>query len=143
MTGSRTTASTPAARVAQEQARRALDRVTGLTADRALKILRFSPAEACEPVHRLVAKAVADIRRGSPGVAEADLVVTGGRVTDGEAITRVRRHANGRGSSARADPSLLLGAPQFRCPRACGLLAPVSACKNLRFSPWFLNFPFP
>ena len=95
MTGSRTTASTSAARVAQEQARRALDRVTGLTADRALKILRFSPAETCEPVHRLVAKAVADIRRESPGVAEAGLVVAGGRVSDGEAITRVRRHAHG------------------------------------------------
>ena len=95
MTGSRTIAATSAARVAQEQARRALDRVTGLTADRALKILRFSPAEACEPVHRLVAKAVADIRRESPGVAEADLVVAGGRVSDGEAITRVRRHAHG------------------------------------------------
>jgi ribosomal protein L22 len=95
MTGSRTTASTTAARVAPEQARRALDRVTGLTADRALKILRFSPAEACEPVHRLVAKAVADIRRESPLVTAADLVVTGGRVTDGEAITRVRRHAHG------------------------------------------------
>jgi ribosomal protein L22 len=100
MTGSRTppptsTASTSSARVAQEQARRALDRITGLTADRALKILRFSPAEACEPVHRLVAKAVADIRRESPEVAEVDLLVTGGRVTDGEAITRVRRHAHG------------------------------------------------
>lgn len=95
MTGNRTTASTSAARVAQKQARRALNRVTGLTADRALKILRFSPAEACEPVHRLVAQAVADIRRESPGVAEADLVVAGGRVADGEAITRVRRHAHG------------------------------------------------
>jgi ribosomal protein L22 len=42
-----------------------------------------------------VAKAVADIRRESPGVAEADLVVAGGRVSDGEAITRVRRHAHG------------------------------------------------
>jgi ribosomal protein L22 len=95
MTSNRTTASTPAARVTQEQARRSLDRITGLTADRALKILRFSPAEACEPVHRLVAKAIADIRRDSPEVAEADLVVTGGRVTDGETITRVRRHAHG------------------------------------------------
>lgn len=90
-----TIASTNTARVAQEQARRALDRVTGLTADRALKILRFSPADACEPVHRLVVQAVADIRRESPEVAEADLVVIGGRVTDGEAITRVRRHAHG------------------------------------------------
>jgi ribosomal protein L22 len=89
------TASNHAARVAQEQARRALDRVTGLTADRALKILRFSPCDACEPVHRLVARAVADIRRESPEVTEAELVVIGGRVTDGEAITRVRRHAHG------------------------------------------------
>jgi ribosomal protein L22 len=95
MTISHVTASTNAARVGQEQARRALDRVTGLTADRALKILRFSPADACEPVHRLVARAVADIRREAPKVTEAELVVVGGSVTDGEAITRVRRHAHG------------------------------------------------
>jgi ribosomal protein L22 len=95
MTASRITASTNAARVAQEQARRALDRVTGLTADRALAILRFSPADACEPVHRLVVRAVADIRRESPDVTEAELVVVGGSVTDGEVITRVRRHAHG------------------------------------------------
>jgi len=95
MTISHVTASTNAARVGQDQARRALDRVTGLTADRALKILRFSPADACEPVHRLVARAVADIRRESPEVTEAELVVVGGSVTDGEAITRVRRHAHG------------------------------------------------
>jgi ribosomal protein L22 len=95
MTAGHATASTHDARVAQDQARRALDRITGLTADRALKILRFSPAEACEPVHRLVSRAVADLRRESPGATEADLVVVGGRVTDGEAITRVRRHAHG------------------------------------------------
>lgn len=95
MTTGRTIASTSAARVAQEQARRALDRVTGLTADRALKILRFSPADACEPVHRLVTRAVADVRRESPEVTEAELVVVGGRVTDGETITRMRRHAHG------------------------------------------------
>jgi ribosomal protein L22 len=95
MSISHVTASTSTARVAQEQARRALDRVTGLTADRALKVLRFSPADACEPVHRLVTRAVADIRRESPEVTEAELVVVGGSVTDGEAITRVRRHAHG------------------------------------------------
>lgn len=96
MTVGHITASTNAARVAQDQARRALDRVTGLTADRALKVLRFSPADACEPVHRLVARAVADIRRESPDVTEAELVVVGGSVTDGEVITRVRRHAHGK-----------------------------------------------
>jgi ribosomal protein L22 len=95
MTAGHITASTNAARVAQEQARRALDRVTGLTADRALAILRFSPADACEPVHRLVVRAVADIRRESPEVTEAELIVVGGSVTDGEVITRVRRHAHG------------------------------------------------
>ena len=95
MTERHAIASNSTARVAQEQARRALDRVTGLTADRALKILRFSPGEACEPVHRLVLRAVADIRRDAPDVTEADLVVVGGSVTDGEAITRVRRHAHG------------------------------------------------
>ena len=90
-----TTASTSTARVAQEEARRALDRVTGLTADRALKVLRFSPSEACEPVHRLISAAVASIRRESPELAEVDLVVLGGQVAEGEAITRVRRHAHG------------------------------------------------
>jgi metal-sulfur cluster biosynthetic enzyme len=43
-----------------------------------------------------VAKAVADLRRSSPGVSEADLVVSGGWVADGEEITRVRRHAHGK-----------------------------------------------
>jgi hypothetical protein len=53
------------------------DRVTGLTADRDLKSLRFGLAEICEPVHRRVATAVADIRRECPEVAEIDLVITG------------------------------------------------------------------
>jgi ribosomal protein L22 len=95
MTSTHITASNNAARVTKEQARRALDRVTGLTADQALKVLRFSPADACEPLHRLVARAIADIRRDRPEVTAAELVVLGGRVTDGEAITRVRRHAHG------------------------------------------------
>ena len=111
MTISHITASTSTARVAQEQARRALDRVTGLTADRALKVLRFSPADACEPVHRLVARAVADIRRESPEVTEAELVVVGGSVTDGEAITRVRRHA----PPARAARRPAGATPDRRC----------------------------
>jgi ribosomal protein L22 len=95
MTISHATASTSTARVAQEHARRVLDRVTGLTADQALQILRFSPPDACEPVHRLVTRAVADLRQEFPEVTETHLVIAGGRVTDGEAITRVRRHAHG------------------------------------------------
>jgi ribosomal protein L22 len=95
MTVRRATAATTSARVPRELARRVLDRVTGLTADRALKVTRFSPSDACEPVHRLISTAVAEIRREAPWLTEANLVVIGGNVTDGEAITRVRRHAHG------------------------------------------------
>jgi ribosomal protein L22 len=92
----RYSASSSNARVSQEAARRALDRVTGLRADRALRLLRFSPGGSCEPVWRVIAAAVASIRRDSPGIAEADLVVVAGRVGEGETVTRVRRLAHGQ-----------------------------------------------
>jgi ribosomal protein L22 len=91
----RSSASSSNARVSQADARRALDRVTGLRADKALRELRFSPQDNCEPVWRVIAAAVANIQRESPGVAEADLVVVSGHVGDGETVTRVRRHAHG------------------------------------------------
>lgn len=91
----RYSASSGSARVSQQAARRALEQVTGLRADKALRLLRFSPQHSCEPVWRVVAAAVANIQRASPGVAERDLVVVSGQVGDGEAITRVRRHAHG------------------------------------------------
>ncbi len=94
MTSSRTTASNNAARVAQEQARRALDRVTGLTADRALKILRFSPGRPGRQSTgwwRRPSPTSAGISRGGRGRSRRHRR----RVTDGEAITRVRRHAHG------------------------------------------------
>jgi ribosomal protein L22 len=61
MSTRRTTAATSNARVTQEQVRRAIDRVSGLSADQALKVLRFSPSFTCEPVHQLVSRAVADL----------------------------------------------------------------------------------
>jgi ribosomal protein L22 len=88
-------ASSSNARVSQEVARRALDRVTGLRVDQALRRLRFSPADRCEPLWRVITAAVANIHRDAPGLAEADLVVVSGRVGDGETITRIRRHAHG------------------------------------------------
>jgi ribosomal protein L22 len=91
----RYTASSSNARVSQADAQRALDRVTGLRADQALRHLRFSPGGSCEPLWRVIATAVANIRRESPDIAEADLVVVAGRIGDGEAITRIRRHAHG------------------------------------------------
>jgi ribosomal protein L22 len=95
MTVHRSSASVGNARISQAAARRALDRVTGLRADQALRRLRFSPGDTCEPVWRVIAAAVENIRRQMPDVAEQDLVVVSGRVGDGEIITRIRRHAHG------------------------------------------------
>lgn len=95
MTVHRSSASAGNARISQAAARRALDRVTGLRADQALRRLRFSPGDTCEPVWRVIAAAVENIRRQMPDVAEQDLVVVSGRVGDGEIITRIRRHAHG------------------------------------------------
>jgi ribosomal protein L22 len=95
MTTPRSSASASSARISQAEARRAVERVTGLRADQALRQLRFSPEHSCEPVWRVIAAAVASIRRQDTRITEADLVVVSGRVGDGEAITRVRRHAHG------------------------------------------------
>jgi ribosomal protein L22 len=95
MTAPRCSASASSARVSQAEARRAVERVTGLRADQALRQLRFSPQYGCEPVWRVVAAAVAGIRRQAPHLTEADLVVVSGQVGDGETVTRVRRHAHG------------------------------------------------
>jgi ribosomal protein L22 len=95
MTAHRFSASDSSARVSQAEARRAVERVTGLRADQALRQLRFSPQDSCEPVWRVVAAAVASIRRQAPHLTEADLVVASGHVGDGETVTRVRRHAHG------------------------------------------------
>jgi ribosomal protein L22 len=95
MTAHRSSASASSARVSQAEACRAVERVTGLRADQALRVLRFSPQHSCEPVWRVIAAAVAGIRRESPHISEADLVVVSGCVGDGEAVTRVRRHAHG------------------------------------------------
>jgi large subunit ribosomal protein L22 len=95
MTTHRSSASASSARVSQAEARRAIERVTGLRADQALRQLRFSPQHSCEPVWRVIAAAVASIRQQAPDITEADLVVVSGQVGDGETVTRVRRHAHG------------------------------------------------
>jgi ribosomal protein L22 len=95
MTLHKSSASSNTARVSQAAARRALDQVTGMRADRALRRLRFSPDGSCEPLWRVITAAVANIRRDSPDITEADLVVVCGRIGDGETITRIRRHAHG------------------------------------------------
>jgi ribosomal protein L22 len=82
------------ARVDQEVARRVLDRVTGLPALDALARLKFAPATTCEPIARVVERALADAARRYPLPPEA-FVVAGGEVAEGEPVIRVRRQAHG------------------------------------------------
>ena len=43
-------AATTTARISQAEALRALDHVSGMTVDRALKVLRFNPGHTCPPL---------------------------------------------------------------------------------------------
>jgi large subunit ribosomal protein L22 len=90
-----TSASTSTARISQAEAIRVLDYVTGMTVDRAIKVLRFSPGHTCPPLERVISAGLADVRSESPQITGAQLSVVSGRVGDGEAITRLRRHAHG------------------------------------------------
>jgi ribosomal protein L22 len=81
-----TSASTSTARISQAEALRVLDHVTGMTVDRAINVLRFSPGHTCPPLERVISAGLAD---------GTQLVVVSGRVGDGDTITRLRRHAHG------------------------------------------------
>ncbi|MGW6697479.1 iron-sulfur cluster assembly protein [Nocardia sp. NPDC055049] len=81
-------------RVPWEEARAALDTVTGLTAPQAREKLRFAAGHTCEPVARIIDKAMSDAR--SSGLDPQQLVVTAAAVTAGEDIVRVRRKAHGK-----------------------------------------------
>jgi ribosomal protein L22 len=88
-------ASTRTARIPQDEGQRALERVSGLTVENALYILRFHPADKCEPVERVIAAGLADMQLADPGLTADAVIVRGGRVGDGDTITRLRRHAHG------------------------------------------------
>jgi ribosomal protein L22 len=88
-------ASTSTARVPQDEAREALASVTGMPVDRALLELRFHPGHSCPALERVILAAVADVRSAMGPVDLGDLVVLSGEVGDGDAVTRLRRHAHG------------------------------------------------
>jgi large subunit ribosomal protein L22 len=90
-----TSASTSTARISQAEALRVLDHVTGMTVDRAINVLRFSPGHTCPPLERVISAGLADVRSKSPEITGTQLVVVSGRVGDGDTITRLRRHAHG------------------------------------------------
>jgi ribosomal protein L22 len=82
------------ARLTQDEARRILARVEGMTAAEALGALRFAAGTVCVPVARVVAQAVAQAEHAY-GVGPAALVISGSEVGTGEIVVRVRRLAHG------------------------------------------------
>ena len=88
-------AATTTARISQAEALRALDHVSGMTVDRALKVLRFNPGHTCPPLERVISAALAGVQSQAPEIDASQLTVASGRVGDGDTITRLRRHAHG------------------------------------------------
>ena len=88
-------AATTNARVAQDEAQRSLEHVRGMTVDRALNVLRFSPGHTCPPLERVLSVALADAQARVPACSASSFVVVSGRVGQGDVVTRLRRHAHG------------------------------------------------
>nr|WP_313881542.1 iron-sulfur cluster assembly protein [Streptomyces silvisoli] len=82
------------ARVVQSDALAALRKVTGLPASAAVARLRYGPGRTCEPVARILDRALA--KAGVAGIRPDQLVVAGGCARRAEDIVRVRRKAHGK-----------------------------------------------
>lgn len=81
-------------RVSPADARNALQRVLGTDAVSAAAKLRHGPGRTCEPVARVIDRAVS--RAESSGLEPTGLTVSSSRVEAGEDIVRVRRKAHGK-----------------------------------------------
>jgi metal-sulfur cluster biosynthetic enzyme/ribosomal protein L22 len=81
-------------RVSPADARDALGRVLGADAVSAAAKLRHGPGRTCEPIARVVDRAVSRAR--ADGLDPKGLTVTSSRVEPGEDIVRVRRKAHGK-----------------------------------------------
>ncbi|WP_116199094.1 iron-sulfur cluster assembly protein [Amycolatopsis circi] len=91
-------------RVTAADARAALARVRGLSVVDAVAKLRLGPGRTCEPVARVLDKALANA--GRAGLSPGQLIVAGGSAAPAEPIVRVRRKAHGKAdwiSSETAD----------------------------------------
>lgn len=80
-------------RVTENDARAALDAVTGRPAIAARARLRFGPGRTCEPIARLLDRAIVQAERA--GLDPERLIVTAGSASAAEDIVRVRRKAHG------------------------------------------------
>jgi large subunit ribosomal protein L22 len=87
------------------KARRVVDLVRGMQADRALAILRFAPQSASEPVYKVLASAVANARQKAERHGERldveDLLVHQAYVDEGPTMKRFRPRAQGRAYRVR------------------------------------------
>jgi metal-sulfur cluster biosynthetic enzyme/ribosomal protein L22 len=83
----------PQLRVTERDGRAALRVITGQPVIGARARLRFGPGRTCEPLARLLDRAI--VQAGAAGLDPDLLVVAGGRADAGEDIVRVRRKAHG------------------------------------------------
>ena len=77
------------------KARRVVDLVRGMQADKALAILRFAPQSASEPVYKVLASAVANAENNKQ-LDPRDLFVSQAYVDEGPTLKRFRPRAQGR-----------------------------------------------
>jgi large subunit ribosomal protein L22 len=83
-------------RVTPRKARRVVDLIRGLPADRAQAVLSFAPQAASDPVGKVLASAIANAEQA--GRADAgSLTVTRAWVDEGPTLKRFRPRAQGRG----------------------------------------------
>ncbi len=84
----------PQLRLPAAEGRAALDRVLGRPTVEARAHLRYGPGRTCEPLARLLDRALA--RAEHAGLDPAHLVIADGHVEEAEDIVRVRRKAHGK-----------------------------------------------
>ncbi|MBN9747841.1 hypothetical protein DMP23_43300 [Amycolatopsis sp. A1MSW2902] len=80
-------------RVTRDDALAALERVLGEPAVRARARLRFGPGRTCEPLARMLDKAL--VQAEQRGLSPDALVLSGGSAVPAEDIVRIRRKAHG------------------------------------------------
>jgi large subunit ribosomal protein L22 len=82
-------------RITPRKARRVVDLIRGLPADRAQAVLAFAPQSASEPVGKVLASAIANAEQSR--LDASALVVSRAWVDEGPTAKRFRPRAQGRG----------------------------------------------
>jgi len=92
-------ASVTGLRVTPQKARRVVNLIRGVRADRAINIVKFAPQIAVsEDVYSLLNSAVANAKQKNPAIRDAsELWVTEALVDEGATLKRFRPRAQGRG----------------------------------------------